>query len=236
MNRTLKVTRLHLNKPESFVGTPLYIVATVMLVTVVIQLALQRAGADPALPEYAEGARNNSGILWSFPGFLIYYGVQAVATTYPFALALGTTRRNFVLGTVISNMLMSAYVSLVLLVLLGIELATNHWFFSLYVIDVNTLGAGDPLVLLTRVFLGVFTCLTIGGFFGAIWVRFGAKGPAITGLALGLVLALGILIIAPNLVEIVSSITTASVVAGLGVVLLLTLFATWFAMRRASVR
>lgn len=236
MNRTLKVTKLQLVKLSGFALTPVFILAIVMVVSVIISLAIQRAGLSPADPDYAANARNNAAIAWSLPGFLIYYGVQAVSTTYPFALALGTTRRNFILGTFLANALQAAYVALLLLALLGVELATGHWFTSSYVLDTYVMGAGNPWILLATSFLGVLGCLTIGGVFGAIWVRFGPKGPAIVGLALGLVAALVLLIIAPNLVEIVTSITGAGLAIAAGVIMVVSLVATWFAMRRASVR
>lgn len=239
MNRVLKVTRLHLNKLSTFALTPLIMVGLVVLVSIIIAIAIQRAttaGGDVESAEYITGARWNQGIVWSLPGFLIYYGVQAVATSYPFALALGTTRRNFILGTMVANLLQAAFVSVTLLAMLGLELLTGHWFIGAYVLDVYLLGAGDPLTLLATAFLGVLFCLTVGGLFGAIWVRFGPKGPAILGLALGLVLALSLLVLAPRLGEIFVGLTGAAVAAGTAVVIVVALVGTWFAMRRASVR
>ncbi|GAA2189157.1 hypothetical protein GCM10009786_21220 [Leucobacter alluvii] len=236
MNRIINVTRLHMNKIGSFVTVPIVILALVMVISIVIALAIQRATGGAGGAEYVDGARQNGGVVWSLPGFLVYYGVQAVATTYPFALTLGTTRRNFILGTMLSNVLQAAYIALLLVLLLGIELATDHWFMSVYVLDVYLLGAGDPWVLAVTGFLGVLFCLTIGGFFGAIWVRFGAKGPAIVGSAIGLVLAILLLVFAPQLPEIVMGITRADIALGAIVTIVLALVVTWFAMRRAAVR
>lgn len=236
MNRTLKVTRLHLNKLSSFLVAPLGIVAVVMVVSIIIALAIQRGGSPVDSASYVEGARWNSGIVWSLPGFLIYYGVQAVATTYPFGLALGSTRRDFILGTTVANILQAAYVAILLVVLLGIELVTDHWFMSVYVLDVNALGAGNPWILMASVFLGVLFCLTIGGLFGSIWVRFGPKGPAIAGLALGVVMAVALLILAPNLVELIFDITAQGLAIAAVAMIVVALGGTWLAMRRASVR
>lgn len=236
MNRIGKVTRLHLNKWVTFTVTPVMILVIVFIVGIVVQLAIQRAGVDVNSAEYIEGARMNSSIIWALPGFLIYYGVQGVATTYPFALALGTTRRNFVLGTLVANAVQSAYISLLLLALLGIELATGHWFVNAYIFDVAALGSGNALVLLATSFIGVLVFLTLGGLFGAIWVRFGPKGPIVMGLALGLAIAIIVLVIAPQFIEIVTSITRASLAVTAVVVILVAMLGTWAAMRRASVR
>lgn len=237
MNRIIKVTRLHLNKFENVVITPLGILAVVMVISIIIQIAIQRStGMDVNSAEYVEGARWNQAIAWSLPGFLIYYGVQGVATTYPFALALGTTRRNFILGTMLANALHAAYITVLLVVLLGIELATNHWFIGVYVLDVNLVGTGNAGILAVTAFLGTMFCLTIGGVFAAVWVRFGSRGPAILGLALGLLLALALLVLAPQLGEIFAHLTGAMVGWGTALVIVIALFGTWFAMRRASVR
>lgn len=237
MNRIAKVTRLHLNKWDTFLVVPVSILVIVWVVTLIVQIAIQRStGVDPVSAEYAADARWNSAIAWSLPGFLVYYGVQAVATTYPFALALGTTRRDFVAGTMIANAVQSAYIALLLLALLGLELATGHWFAGLYLLDVYIMGAGDPLVLAATAFLGVMFFLTIGGFFAAIWVRFGNRGPAIAGIALALVLAIALLIAAPRLGEIFAGITRGTVALTAGIVIVAALVGTWFAMRRASVR
>lgn len=237
MNRALKVSRLHLNKPDNFFGTPAFILGFVLIVSIIIAIAIQRAtGMAAGSEEYIEGARMNMGVVWSLPGFLIYYGVQAVATTYPFALALGTTRRNFIAGTMLANVLQSAYVALLLVALLGIELATGHWFSNTYVLDTYMVGAGNPWILAATGFLGVLFCLTVGGFFGAVWVRFGAKGPAVVAIALGLTLAILLLILAPRLGEIFAGVTGAGLAIVAGCVILVALVGTWFAMRRAAVR
>lgn len=236
MNRAWKVARLHLNKPFAMLGVPAFIVLLVLVITALISFALQRAGLDPSLPEYAEGARQNSGMAFSLPGFLIYFGVQAVATTFPFSQALGATRRAHVFGTAIANVVLAAYVACLMLVLLFIELATDHWFFGVYALDTVVLGSGNGWILAPTVFLGAWLALTIGGVFGAVWVRFGQRGPVVLALALALLLAVLILVFVPQLGEIFAGLTRlrlALVAVGIGAVALL---GTWFGMRRASVR
>lgn len=236
MNRILRVTRLQLNKRDVSFLVPLSIILTVLLVTALIAFALQRFGLDVSSPGYAEGARYNAGMAWSLPGFLVYYGVQAVATTFPFAMALGATRRSYVLGTALANILTSLYVSFIMLVLLCIELATDHWFFGIYALDVYLLGSGDPWVLLPAVFFGTFLCTSMGGLFAAVWVRFGGKGPTVLGLGLIVLVAALVLIFVPQAEQIIAALTGPVLVvlaAGLAVLCLL---GTWVSMRRTAVR
>lgn len=236
MKHALKVTKLHMNKASMMFFTPFIIVMAVLVVSVLISLVIQRAGADPASPDFVEGARWNQGMIWSLPGFLVYYGVQAIATTYPFGLALGATRRAYVLGTAIANVILSTYVAALMLLLLGIELLTNHWFMNVYALDVYVLGAGDPLVLFMTGFMLTFVATSIGGVFGAMWVRYGSKGPTFLALGLGLVLVVLLLIFVPQAAEIIAAITRPLLVAvGFGIVAL-ALLGTWWVMRRAAVR
>ncbi|WP_336660269.1 hypothetical protein [Leucobacter sp. USHLN153] len=236
MNRIMKVTKLHLNKISTFALVPPQIVGFVLIVSIIIALVIQRASDGAIDAAYVDGARSNSAIVWSLPGFLIYYGVQAVATSYPFALALGTTRRNFILGTMLANALQALYIAVMLVVLLGIELATGHWFMNAYVLDVYAVGSGNAWTLFATAFVGVMLCLTIGGFFGAVWVRFGAKGPTVVAIVLGLGLALTLLAVAPRLGEIFASITYSGLAVAAAIIVVLGLAGTWLAMRRASVR
>src|SRR5690606_37938221 len=123
MNRILKVTRLQMNKRDVSFLVPAFIVDMVMIVSAIISIALQRAGvAEVGSEEYIAGARRNLGIIFSLPGFLVYYGVQSVSTTFPFATALGATRRNYVIGTALANAVTGLYVAAMLAVLLLIEL------------------------------------------------------------------------------------------------------------------
>lgn len=236
MNRVTKVARLQMNKLDVTFLVPLIIILVVMVISAIIVLAIQRAGSVPGTQEYVEGARMNMAMVWSLPGFLVYLGVQAVSTTFPFATTLGATRRSFVAGTALANLVQSAYVALVMLVLLGVELATSHWFFGMYVLDVYLLGAGNAVQLGLTAFLGTFLMLSIGGVFGAVWVRFGSKGPTILGLALGLILAVSILLLVPHFGAIFAGMTGGRLALIAVAVALVALLGTWASMRRTAVR
>ena len=236
MNRVINITRLQLNKLDVSFLVPAIIVGVVLVVSAIISIALQRAGLDPADPDFAAGARNNLGIIWSLPGFLVYYGVQSVSTTFPFAMALGATRRNYVLGTAVANLITSLYITAILVVMLWIELATGHWFANIYVLDNYALGSGNVAVLAPAVFFGVLFCTTVGGLFAALWVRFGSRGPTVLGLAIGLVLAILILAFVPYAGQIFEAITGATLIWTAVILIAAMLIGTWLSMRRTAVR
>ncbi|MGO2654876.1 MAG: hypothetical protein ACTH93_03435 [Pseudoclavibacter sp.] len=237
LQRIARVTRLQLNVPSSSVLTPALIFGLVFVISVIISLTIQRAtGGSPSDPEFVSGLRNNSGAAWSLPGFLIYLGVASVSTTFPFVLALGSTRRSFTLGTLAFHLLMAVYVALLGGALLLLEIATNHWFIGVYVFDTLLFGSGSLWQLLVTLFLGTLASLSIGGAFGAIWVRFGNKGPTIVAIALALIVALVLLLSVPAWPWLGEHFSVWWLAAFTGVIIVITCLSQYLALRRASVR
>lgn len=237
LSRVTRIIRLQLNVPLNSVLTPAAILALVFVISAVIALTVQRAtGASAADPEYVAGVRSNSGAVWSLPGFLVYFGVQSVATQFPFALALGTTRRAFTLGTLASHVAVSAYVAVLGAIGLGLELVTGHWFAGIYVFDTYALGSGHVGQLLLTLFLGALAALSIGGAFGAVWVRFGAKGPIIVAVALAITLSGALLLSVPAWPWIAAHFALWWLAAVALVLTLVAVTGELLALRRTSVR
>lgn len=171
---------------------PLIIVGSVVVISVLVAVAILRAGGDVG------GTTWNSGIAWALPGYLISVGVQNVTASYPFALALGSTRRAFVLGNLLTSLTTAVYVATVGVVLLGVEAGTDGFFIGAHVFRVNTLGEGDPLVAFVVLLLGTLTSSAVGGVFGAAWTRFGPVGPTVLGLGLALLAAVALVALLPS--------------------------------------
>lgn len=236
MSAVLSTFKLHVNQRSSTFITPLAIAGTVAVVSVVISLIFWRAGSEPGSPEWIQGSQSNPGIFFALTGFLIYFGVASVATTFPFALTLGATRRAFVAGTLAGYAFTAAYIAVMFAVLNALEQLTDHWFVGFYIFDVNVLGAGDTLRLLIIAFLGVITALTLGGVFGAAWVRFGARGPQFVALGIGLVVAVGLMIVIPDAPAIFAAFQAWWLAVAAGVVILLAAVGMWLLLRPATVR
>lgn len=236
MSTMISVAKLHLNKRVMTFGVPLAIIAMVALISALISLLILRAGGVPGSAEWVAGSRLNFGMAYGLAGFLGYMGVQSVATTFPFALTLGATRRDFTAGTLLWAVLISAYVAVAMCLLLLLELATGHWFSDFYIFDVALLGSGNPAVLLLAVFLGTLAVLTLGGVFGASWLRFGPRGPQILGIGLLLVIAAVLLVIMPSIGEIVAAFEAWWLVIAAAVIIPVSALGTWLLLRSASVR
>jgi hypothetical protein len=236
MSAVVSTVKLHLNRRSGTFVVPLMIAATVAVISVLIALIFWRSGSEPGTAGWIEGSQSNPGIVYALGGFLGYFGVAAVATTFPFALTLGATRRAFVAGTLIWDAITAAYIAVIFAVLNAIELATNHWFAGFYIFDVYVLGGGDTLRLLAIVFLGVLAILTIGGVFAAAWVRFGALGPQVIAAAVIIALAITLIIIVPEIGAIAAAFQLWWLAVAAGVAILLSAIGTWLLLRPAIVR
>ncbi|GAA0430188.1 hypothetical protein [Leifsonia naganoensis] len=236
MSAIVSTVKLHLNRRESTFIVPLSIAGTVAVISVLIALIFWRSGSQPGTQGWIQGSQSNPGIVYALAGFLGYLGVATVATTFPFALTLGATRRAFVAGTLIWDAITAAYVAIILAVLNTIEIATNHWFAGFYVFDIYVLGGGDTLRLLLIVFLGVLTTLTIGGVFAASWVRFGARGPQLIAAGLIIALAIAVIILVPQAATIAAAFQLWWLAIAAVVAVTLSGAGTWLLLRPAIVR
>lgn len=236
MSAILPTTKLHLNKREVTFLVPLYIIAMVAVVSILISLLFWRSGSTPGTADWIQGSQFNPGMAYSLPGFLVYLGVQSIATTFPFALTLGTTRRSFVGGTLVWSIITSAYLAVPFALLTLLELATNHWFVGFYVFDIHVLGAGNLGLLLPIVFLGTLSMLTLGGVFGASWIRFGTRGPQLIGTGVAVVIIAALIIVIPSASDILAAFKLWWLAIAAVIVIALSSLGTWEMLRTAIVR
>ncbi|WP_104177215.1 hypothetical protein [Cryobacterium sp. Y50] len=236
MSTMISTTKLHFNKRELTLVVPLYITGMVAVISILISVLFWRGGSLPGTTGWIQGSQSNPGILYALVGFLVYLGVQSVATTFPFALTLGATRRGFAAGTLLWSVTVSAYLALAFAALTIIEIATDHWFAGFYIFDIYVLGAGDLGLLLPIVFLGVLSMLTIGGVFGASWMRFGARGPQLIGMSTAIVLVIALIVMIPAAEDIIAAFELWWLAVAAAVVIVVSAIGTWLLLRSASVR
>lgn len=229
-------TKLHLNKRETTFLVPMYIIVTVAVISVLISLLFWRSGSLPGTPDWIQGSQVNPGMAYALPGFLVYLGVQSIATTFPFALTLGASRRSFVAGTLLWSVIVSAFMALALALLTTLELATNHWFAGFYVFDIYVLGAGDLGRLLPIVFLATLSMLCLGGVFGASWIRFGARGPQMIGIGTAIVLIVALIIVIPSAPAILAAFKLWWLAVAAVIAIIISALGTWKLLRTAIVR
>jgi len=231
MSQTLAVTRIHFVRRELTFLRPIMIVVAATLLSMLVYAVLFRFGIAGA-----GDARYNAAQVYALPGFYAYLGVAMVSTSFPFGLAVGATRRAYAGGTLIAYLALSAYTTVLMTALLGLELLTNHWFAGMYIFDVYALGAGDPVRCAITVFLACLALLSVCGAFAASWIRFRGYGPV--GIAVGVIVvgALTLLVAGPRIWDLFAGFRLWWLVVAAIVVSVLAQTGTYLFLRRANVR
>lgn len=197
--------RLYLANRSYVTLIPGGILVIMLAMSLVIGVAIGMATEFPLSAQIQEGMReNNGGAVYSIPGFLISLGALAVNRNFAMALAFGSTRRHFWLGTLMGFGLTSGATAASAVVLLALEKATNHWFFGVHAFDVAALGKGDYVLTFASVFVLAVLSLALGALFGTAYRAFGTKGALLTGLAAA-VLVVAVTLLSASNKEIVGS-------------------------------
>jgi len=236
MSAVRSTTKLHLTGRESTFLVPVYITATVTLLSVLISLVFWRSGSLPGTAGWIEGSQSNPGTVYPLVGFLSYMGVASVATPFSFALTLGATRRAFVAGRFVWDAITAAYIAVLLATLTMMKIAADHWFDGFYIFDITALGGGDIGRLLVIVFLGVLVALTVGGVFGAAWVRFGARGPQLIAAGAVIAIAPAAILLVPEASSFLAAFEAWWLAVAAAALIALSSVATWLLLRPAVVR
>lgn len=177
--------RLYLANRWWVVGTPVFILALMTLISIAIAGIIGLGTGFPIPPDAQEGMRSNAGALFSIPGFLVSVGVLAMNRNFSMALSFGSTRRHFWLGTALGFVLTSLVVAVSALGFLGLELLTNHWFFGARAFDVALLGDGNALQTFLTMFVLALLSLFAGAFFGTVFRAFGPTWTALAAILTG---------------------------------------------------
>ena len=187
MNTNTRSLRLYLSNKAYVVGVPIITLAAMVLVSVLIALVMGIVVGLPLPHDVEEGSRNNLGSLTALPGFLVSMGALAVNRNFAMALAFGSTRRNFWVGTALGFGLTSLVTALAAVVLLALESLTHGWFVHTHAFDVTAMGNGNYLKTFAMTFVLSALSLFLGALFGTVYRAFGASPTTVTAFALGIV-------------------------------------------------
>jgi hypothetical protein len=183
MSRTLNVIRLQLINKQTFIWVPLIVLAGAVLVSIAIYAMIPLD-----TPKYGGGGQ---APLWIFFGT----GITAMTLTFPFSQALSITRREFFIGTLLSAVMTSTFMSVIFLIGGGIELLTNGYGVNGYVFHLPWIWEAGPLGALV-VFFTLPLFLFVLGFTGAtIYKSWGPVALTVVSLALVLVLLVVLFVI-----------------------------------------
>lgn len=192
MKNTWKSLRLYATSPAYVFGIPALILLMMVGVSIVIVLIMGIAVGLPLPEEAADGMRHNVGALSAVPGFMVALGIMAVTRNFGMALAFGSTRRDFWLGTSVGFVLSSLVTASAAVVLLGVEKATKGYGLGASALDVIVLADGNYLVTFAALFVASLLSLFVGAFFGTVYRAFGTVATTVSAIGFGLLVLGGI--------------------------------------------
>jgi len=180
--------RLYLANRQYVLAVPIYTLGLMLLLSILIVIVVGIATGFPVSKDFEEGFRANSGAILSLPGFLVSVGVLAATRNFAMALAFGSTRRHFWLGTTAGFVVTAAVTAAAAVLMLGLERLTGHWFVGAYAFDVAVLGNGNIAQTFSVTFVLALLSLTVGALFGTVLRAFGTKATAVLSIGVLLVL------------------------------------------------
>jgi hypothetical protein len=226
-SRIWGIVRIQYLNRYTFVGIPLIILASAVVVSIAIYAMI---GADS--PMYGGAVQ---APLWYFVGA----GVQAMGLTFPFAQALTATRREFFLGTALAALLAASGLSLVVVLLGYLEQATNGYGVNGYISRLPWLweqgGAVAGLLYLSFTLLVFF----VGFWMATLYRRGGALVVTLAAIGLG-VLVVGTLFVITrfelwgDVVRVFAEAGPLGVTGVLCVLVALAALAGWLTLRRST--
>ena len=187
--RLWNVARLHAANPFTLVVTPLIVLGIIFLANLLIWwvIAVGTAGNTEAVANASSGLQWSGASMWTFV-YMMVVAIQAMNLTFPFALGFGSTRRDFSLGTALTFIALSAFFALVYTGMAALETATHGWGLNGSMFTAAYFGDVTWGLRLFHVFTAFVFFFSIGTVFGAIYVRFRARGLILFFAALALVL------------------------------------------------
>ncbi|NUS92594.1 MAG: ABC transporter permease [Nocardia sp.] len=162
--RALDVSRIHTVAWPLLIAWPLAILTAAFAIPWVIFALIDATDA------------NTTGSIYSILGVTMAFYMSAMTQTFPFALGLGVTRRDFFNATVLIGAGQVAGISLLLWVLAVIEEHTDGWGVRMEMFGLPADFTDNRLTQLATyaAFLGLVACVSL--FLGAIYQRWRVSG------------------------------------------------------------
>jgi hypothetical protein len=200
MNTWINVARCHLLQRFNYLALPWAWLAFALAVDLVI-FALIPIGHHGVLTAHGlvqvqnAGSGRDAGGLTAVVAVFFALGVQSVARSLPFALALGVSRRSYYTGTALLAVALAAVYGLALTALQAIERATAGWGVAAHIFRVPYILDGPWYLtwLTTSVVLALL--FAWGMWFGIVYRRWNLPGTlAFTAAQVTVLLAAALLI------------------------------------------
>lgn len=173
MKRTLNVARLHTVAWPLIIGWPI----AVLFIAFVISYTIF------ALIPTTDNEYNFTGSVFSMYGFAVGFYLQAVTQTFPFALGVSVTRREFFGASALVGVIQSALLATIVYVLSVIEAATGGFGVKMRMFGVLRYATDNPVLQWLGFFATLLLVASIGQFIGVVYQRYRVNGFLAIGVA-----------------------------------------------------
>ncbi len=180
-NRVLTAARLNTVGAGMRIGIPWVVVGSAFLINLLI-FGLIRANTNG-------GDDGVTGALAALYITAAAAHLQTMTQTFPFALSLGVTRRNFYIGAGLVLLAETLVHSIALTVLLAIENATGGWGLQLRFFGVGFMIQSNPVAQVVAYGAPLLALGLVGMMIGTMFKRWGQIG--VYAAAIGTTLVLG---------------------------------------------
>lgn len=172
------VVRLHLANPFTILGTPVIVLGLIFAANWMIWWIIRTAApSDPkSVADVSAGFQYSGATLWIFV-YMMVVAIMAMNLTFSFALGFSSTRRDFLLGTGLTFVVLAALYAGAYVLLAGIETWTGGWGLGGAMFNSIYFGVDSPWWLrLFHVFALFLFFFAAGSAFGSMYVRWKARG------------------------------------------------------------
>lgn len=176
--RVGNVVRLHLANPFTIFITPLIVLGLIFALNWMIWWIVRTAApSDPAsVADVSAGFQLSGATLWIFV-YMMVVAIMAMNLTFSFALGFSSTRRDFLLGSALTFVGLSALYAGLYILLAALETWTGGWGVGGAMFNSIYFGIDAPWWLrLFHVFALFLYFFAAGSMFGSMYVRFKARG------------------------------------------------------------
>ena len=176
--RLWNVARLHAANPFTIFWTPLLVVGLIFLANWVIWWVIRTVsnGDEESVANVSQGFQYSGATLWIFV-YMMVIAIMAMNLSFSFALGFGSTRRDYVIGSVLTFVGLAVLYSAVFVLMTAIETWTNGWGLGGAMFNAIYFGVDAPWWLRAfHVFALFLFFFALGSAFGAMYVRWKARG------------------------------------------------------------
>ncbi|MGH3236449.1 MAG: hypothetical protein ACRDOH_24970, partial [Streptosporangiaceae bacterium] len=180
MSTWINVARYHLAKRVDYLMVPwawlTFAFVVDLVIFVMVPVSHHSVLTAHGIVQVQDTAGRDAGGLFAIVVIFFALGIQSVARSLPFALALGVSRRSYYMGTGLLAVTISVCYGLVLTALQAIERATNGWGVSTHIFRVPYILDGPWYLTWLTTSVALALLFVYGMWFGIVYRRWNLIG------------------------------------------------------------